>query len=139
MADLATLLVARGGAAIVIDYGHGRDGAAGDTLQAMAAHKHVSVLEKPGEVDLTSHVDFGALARVAAVVGAVPSRLASQGSWLESLGIGARAMSLAARNPDLTEAIAADRRRLCDEAEMGTLFKVMAVTSPGWPMIAGLE
>jgi NADH dehydrogenase [ubiquinone] 1 alpha subcomplex assembly factor 7 len=139
MADLASLLVAKGGAAIVIDYGHGRDGAAGDTLQAMAAHKHVSVLERPGEVDLTSHVDFGALARVAAVRGAVPSRLASQGSWLESLGIGARAMSLAARNPELTEAIAADRRRLCDEAEMGTLFKVMAVTSPGWPMIAGLE
>lgn len=139
MAELARVLTLKGGVAVVIDYGHGQDGAAGDTLQAMAAHEHVSVLEKPGEVDLTSHVDFGALARIAAGEGAQVSRMTSQGSWLETLGIGARATTLAARNPEKTEGIAADRRRLCAEEEMGTLFKVMAVSAPGWPLLAGLE
>ena len=61
----------------------------------------------------------------------------SQGSWLEALGIGPRAAALAARNPEQTAAIAAARRRLCDEAEMGRLFKVVALRHPGWPEVAG--
>jgi len=48
-------------------------------------------------------------------------------------------MALAAKNPRDTEAIAAARRRLCDEEEMGRLFKVMAIRSPKWPEVAGLE
>jgi SAM-dependent MidA family methyltransferase len=139
MEQLASLLAEKGGAAIVIDYGFGEKDAKGDTLQAMRAHSHTYVLENPGEQDLTSHVDFHALADAARRGGAVPSRLISQGSWLETLGIGARAMALAARNPDRTGEIANDRRRLCDEAEMGTLFKVLGVRAPGWPDIAGLD
>lgn len=139
MEALARLLLDKGGAAIIIDYGFGDTDATGDTLQAMRAHEHTYVLDTPGEQDLTSHVDFPALADAARHGGAVPSRLISQGSWLETMGIGARAMALAARNPDRTEEIANDRRRLCDEREMGTLFKVLGVRAPGWPDIAGLE
>ena len=138
-AAVARLLVVKGGVAIVIDYGHGQEGATGDTLQAVAGHAHALPLERPGEQDLTAHVDFAALARVAGEAGAQASRLASQGSWLETLGIGARAMALAARNPERTEELAAARRRLCDEQAMGTLFKVMALAAPGWPIPAGLE
>jgi len=61
----------------------------------------------------------------------------TQGSWLETLGIGPRAIALAARNPGATESIAAARRRLCDEEEMGRLFKVIALRSPDWPEVAG--
>jgi len=139
MEALARLLAAKGGAAVVIDYGFGEKDATGDTLQAMRAHVHTYVLDTPGEQDVTSHVDFHALAEAARRGGAVPSRLISQGSWLETVGIGARAMTLAARNPERTEEIANDRRRLCDEAEMGTLFKVMGVRAPDWPEIAGLD
>ncbi len=139
MADVARLLTAQGGTAIVIDYGHGRAGATGDTLQAVAGHAHALPLDRPGEQDLTAHVDFAALAQAARGTGAQVSRLTSQGSWLETLGIGARAMALAARNPERTEELAAARRRLCDEQEMGTLFKVMALAAPGWPVPAGLE
>ncbi len=139
VAELAGILVARGGAAILIDYGHAQEGAHGDTLQAVAAHRHALPLDKPGEQDLTAHVDFAGLARAARSTGAIVSRVASQGSWLEALGIGARAAALAARNPAQTDAIATARRRLCDEEEMGTLFKVMAIAAPGWPLPAGLE
>jgi SAM-dependent MidA family methyltransferase len=97
------------------------------------------VLDHPGEQDLTAHVDFASLAEAARRSEAAPSRIVSQGTWLETLGIGARAMALAAKNPRDTESIAAARRRLCDEGEMGRLFKVMAIRAPAWPEIAGLE
>ena len=137
--ELARQLRMRGGVAIIIDYGHNQPGATGDTLQAVHGHAYALPLDRPGEQDLTSHVDFSALSEAARRTGAVPSRVASQGTWLETLGIGARAMALAAKNPQDTESIAAARRRLCDEEEMGRLFKVMAIRSPDWPDVAGLE
>jgi SAM-dependent MidA family methyltransferase len=136
--QLGRHLAAYGGTAIIIDYGHAA-GEQGDTLQAVRGHKFSYVLDHPGEQDLTAHVDFAALAEAARRGGAVASRVASQGTWLETLGIGARAMALAAKNPADTESIAAARRRLCDEGEMGRLFKVMALTGKDWPEVAGLE
>ncbi|MBW0144212.1 SAM-dependent methyltransferase [Sphingomicrobium sp. B8] len=135
MRRLAGHLKRRGGCAFVIDYGYWEG--SGDTLQALRAHEKVHPLTEPGECDLTTHVDFGALAEAAREEGAAVTSMISQGSWLETLGIGARASALAAANPERTESIAHDRRRLCDEAEMGTLFKVMAVHSPDWPAPAG--
>jgi NADH dehydrogenase [ubiquinone] 1 alpha subcomplex assembly factor 7 len=135
---LARQVAVHGGAAIIIDYGYS-DGEQGDTLQAVRAHKFSYVLDHPGEQDLTAHVDFAALAEAGRRGGAKASRVTSQGTWLETLGIAARAMALAASNPGDTECIAAARRRLCDEAEMGRLFKVIALTGKDWPHVAGLE
>ena len=56
---------AKGGVALFIDYGHERS-APGDTLQAVRGHRFAPVLDKPGEQDLTAHVDFEAVARVGA-------------------------------------------------------------------------
>ena len=139
MAELARVLIAKGGIALLVDYGHAETGAAGDTLQAVRGHRFARPRDRPGEQDLTAHVDFAALEVAARAAGASVSRVTSQGSWLEALGIAGRAMALAANNPERTEEIAAGRRRLCDEAAMGSLFKVMAVAAPGWPMPAGLE
>lgn len=135
---LAKHLSVHGGAAIIIDYGFA-GGEQGDTLQAVRGHRFSYVLDHPGEQDLTAHVDFEALANAARRGGAKTSRIVSQGTWLETLGIGARAMALAAKNPADTEDISAARRRLCDEAEMGRLFKVIALTGKDWPEMAGLE
>lgn len=134
---LSSRLATHGGAAIIIDYGYA-GGEQGDTLQAIRGHQYSYVLDHPGEQDLTAHVDFQKLANSARQGGAAASKVASQGTWLETLGIGARAMALAAKNPQDTEAIAAARRRLCDEEEMGRLFKVMALKSKDWPDVAGL-
>jgi SAM-dependent MidA family methyltransferase len=136
--QIASHLARHGGVAIIIDYGHGRR-SDGDTLQAVRSHRFGDPLEMPGEQDITAHVDFSALADAASQSNAVPSRVVSQGSWLETLGIGARAIALAAKNPSDTETIAAARRRLCDEEQMGRLFKVMAIRSETWPEVAGLQ
>ena len=135
---LARHLAQHGGAAIVIDYGYA-GGEQGDTLQAILGHRFSYSLDQPGEQDLTAHVDFAALAKAARRGDATASRVTSQGTWLETLGIGTRAMALAAKNPADTYSISAARRRLCDEEEMGRLFKVMAIRSAGWPEVAGLE
>jgi len=135
---LAKRLVTSGGAALIIDYGHERS-AAGDTLQAVHAHEFAPLLHKPGEQDLTAHVDFEAVGKAAREAGASVTRLVTQGEWLKRLGIEARANALARAHPDRAEAIGAARNRLCDPTEMGDLFKVMAIHSPDWPAPAGFE
>ena len=130
-------LVALGGAALVIDYGHGRS-ASGDTLQAVRGHRFSPVLADPGEQDLTSHVDFQRVAEVAREAGAFTKGPAEQGPWLERLGIIARARALANAAPARAAEIEAARARLCRPNEMGSLFKLLAIRSPEWPSVAGL-
>lgn len=136
MSELNRRIAGLGGAALIIDYGDWRS--LGDTLQALARHKRVHPLEKPGEADLTAHVDFEALARAAPSL--KTSRLTAQGVFLERLGIAARAQALAAGldGPRLTSHIAA-HRRLTHPDEMGTLFKVMGFVPQDAPMLPGLE
>ncbi|WP_260482731.1 class I SAM-dependent methyltransferase [Sphingomicrobium flavum] len=132
---LAHHLGDHGGAALIIDYGYGA-GETGDTLQAVKGHEQVDALAHPGEADLTAHVDFAALAAAALGEGLSVTRMISQGNWLETLGLGARAMTLAAKNPERSEEIAGQRRRLAEE--MGQIFKVIGLHHPGWPAPAGL-
>jgi NADH dehydrogenase [ubiquinone] 1 alpha subcomplex assembly factor 7 len=112
-----------GGAALIIDYGDWRS--LGDTLQAMGRQQFASPVARPGEVDLTAHVDFEALL---ADLPCAHSRLTPQGVFLERLGITARAQALAAGLADdaLAQHVAA-HRRLTHPQEMGTLFKVVGL------------
>ncbi|WP_265528611.1 class I SAM-dependent methyltransferase [Sphingomicrobium marinum] len=130
-------LARHGGVMLVIDYGYA-GGEQGDTLQAVRRHTKVGPLAFPGTSDLTTHVDFAALAAAAKRGGAKVTRVITQGTWLETLGLGPRAVALAGRNPDRADDIAAQRKRLASEEGMGTLFKVMAVHHPDWPAPAGL-
>jgi SAM-dependent MidA family methyltransferase len=134
---LAKRLVRLGGAALVIDYGHARS-APGDTLQAVRDHRFAPVLDDPGELDLTAHVDFQRVAEVARAAGAFVAGPAEQGAWLERLGIQARARALANAAPTRAGEIEAARARLCRPDQMGSLFKVLAIHSPEWPSPAGL-
>lgn len=126
-----------GGAALIIDYGF-FPSAPGDTLQAVRQHRPVSIFEDPGEVDLTAHVDFAQLARAAENARAQAYGPATQAQFLIALGIVARETTLL-RNatPAQQEAIRAGCRRLIEPAEMGTLFKVLALTQQGGPVPAG--
>ncbi len=138
VASLAAHLLAHGGAALIIDYGY-RQSVSGNSLQAVRRHAFADPLADPGEQDLTAHVDFGAVSRAATAAGASVTPLVSQATFLERLGIAARAMALAAKNPTQGEAVVAARRRLCDASEMGELFKVIAIHAPDWPEPAGFR
>ena len=132
---LAARLAARGGAVLVIDYGYWGPPAL-DSLQALRHHAVADPFTAPGESDLTCHVDFAALARAAA--GLRVDAPVAQGVWLTRLGIEARAAQLRDR-ASVAEAagIAAALVRLTAPAQMGNLFKVMALSAPAWPQPAG--
>jgi NADH dehydrogenase [ubiquinone] 1 alpha subcomplex assembly factor 7 len=134
--NIAAQLAARGGIALVVDYGHARSGT-GDTLQAVRGHRFADVLAEPGEQDLTSHVDFEALSLATEVTGVAIHGPVEQGAWLETLGIAQRAAALAKASPDRADEIMAAKARLCDPDAMGKLFKVMAIRHRDWPAPAG--
>ncbi|MDO5646545.1 class I SAM-dependent methyltransferase [Paracoccus sp. (in: a-proteobacteria)] len=134
MTAIASRIAAHGGAAIIVDYGgwNGR----GDTFQALRNHAPDDPLAHPGQADLTAHVDFAPLALAAMQAGAVVSRPIHQGDWLRSLGAAERAQRLA----DAGDAGAmAALHRLTDGAEMGHLFKALAIWPQGAPPIPGFE
>ncbi|MFL6725759.1 MAG: class I SAM-dependent methyltransferase [Sphingomicrobium sp.] len=135
---VATCLAAKGGIALIIDYGHERS-APGETLQSLRGHSFAPVLADPGEQDLTSHVDFEAVAHAARSAGAAVTQLVTQGEWLIRLGIEARAQALSRANPERAADVqtALDRLTSCDQ--MGQLFKVLAMHSPEWPVPAGFS
>ena len=134
--SIATCLATKGGVAIVIDYGHAAS-APGETLQAVRGHGYAPVLANPGEQDLTAHVDFEAVASIARAAGSAVSPLLTQGEWLVRLGIEARAQALSRANPERADEIQAALRRLTSPADMGKLFKVLALHAPQWPAPAG--
>jgi len=134
--SISTCLAAKGGAALIIDYGHPAT-APGDTLQAMRGHGYAPVLANPGEQDLTAHVDFEAVAAAARDAGASVTPLVSQGEWLLRLGIEARAQSLSRANPERADDIFGAFERLSSRGQMGELFKVIGLHSPDWPAPAG--
>jgi NADH dehydrogenase [ubiquinone] 1 alpha subcomplex assembly factor 7 len=129
-----------GGAALFIDYGH--DGAlvVGDSLQAVRGHGYHDPLDSPGAADLTAHVAFGALREAAAAAGARPWGPIGQGAFLGHLGIAERAERLkAGAAPAQATAVDAACRRLIHHDEMGTLFRVLAVTAASAAAPAGFE
>jgi NADH dehydrogenase [ubiquinone] 1 alpha subcomplex assembly factor 7 len=136
ISSVATCLAAKGGAAIVIDYGHERS-APGDTLQAVRGQRFAPVLADLGEQDLTAHVDFQAVAEAAMDAGAEVTPLVAQGEWLIRLGIEARAQALSRANPERANDLQIAFERLTSRDQMGQLFKAIAIHSPEWPAPAG--
>ena len=124
-----------GGVGLVIDYGY-VSSCYGDTFQGVRQGQYTSVLDRPGEVDLTAHVDFLSLHQslfVWANEGHFEiNPILSQKDFLENLGIQLRAQQLMRggseqQNQDLQSGL----RRLTHVEEMGNLFKVLSFFSQG--------
>ena len=131
MARLAGRIAESGGVLLAVDYGYAGP-AFGDTFQAVRAHAHVDPLERPGEADLTAHVDFTQLAQAALGAGAAVHGPSEQGDFLLALGLAERAGRLGSDKDEAARAeIVGQVERLVGAEEMGTLFKVIAVTPPG--------
>lgn len=134
MTAIARRIAAHGGAAIIFDYG-GWNGT-GDTFQALRAHAPEDPLARPGQADLTAHVDFAPLALAALSAGAMASRPVHQGDWLLAMGAGARAARLTAAGDQGAEG---SLRRLTHPGEMGHLFKAMAIWPKGALPVSGFD
>ena len=136
--DLARDVASHGIAALFFDYGS-FTGGTGDTLQAVARHRRVDPLATPGEADLTSHVDFAALAAIACEEGC-EVETTSQGALLLRLGLLERAGRLGASADEaVRERLRGEVERLAAPAQMGELFKVMALRPAGTPPPPGFH
>lgn len=139
LAAILTRIAAQGGAALFIDYGHAQSGF-GDTLQAVCGHDYAEPLESPGAVDLTSQVDFEALAKLASdqvrAFGPV-----SQGNFLRALGIEARSEILQrSAKPEMKDEIGIALTRLTGPTPgMGELFKALAFAHRDLAALPGFD
>ena len=121
------------GVIFVIDYGFPRHEyyhpqRSMGTLMCHTRHRaHGDPFLKPGEQDLTAHVDFSALACAARDAGLEVLGYATQAQFLVNCGI---TEVLAQANLDNAlhyAPLAAEAQQLLSPAEMGELFKVLAV------------
>lgn len=131
--EIGRRITAHMGAALMVDYGHVRSGV-GDTLQAIAKHQFAGVLARPGEADITSHVDFEALAAAVTAEGAKVYGPVTQGEFLTRMGLREREEMLRKR-ADARARIRLSRgaQRLVAGNQMGQLFKVLAAAHPDMP------
>ena len=130
------------GAALVIDYGHTETGL-GETFQAVGKHAYADPLTAPGDLDLTAHVDFCALARAVEAMGATAFGPVEQSQFLRRLGIEQRAATLKAKatRADGVAEIDQALMRLIGHTRtaMGELFKVAAFLHPSLGAPPGFE
>jgi SAM-dependent MidA family methyltransferase len=139
IAGLARRLAAQGGAVLVLDYGPARSDF-GESLQAVRGQATgLDPLAEPGSADLTAHVDFAALARVARDHGAAVGGPLPQGLFLQRLGLMTRAAALAQARPRLAGEILSGAERLVAAEGMGRLFKALALCDPALPTLPGFE
>jgi NADH dehydrogenase [ubiquinone] 1 alpha subcomplex assembly factor 7 len=121
------------GLALFIDYGY-FPSAPGPSLAALRGHHPIGLFDDPGGADLSAHVDFATFARGAESAGAVVHGPVSQRDFLLELGAEARLAALVERaSLEQRSGLASGLNRLIDPAQMGNLFKVLALTSPGLP------
>lgn len=137
--ELGRRLMREGGAALIVDYGHVTT-APGDTLQAVGRHGYANPLATPGEVDLTAHVDFQALAFAAESMGVRAHGPLDQAEFLRRMGIERRAAALKAAiglEKGLEIDLAVSRLTGEGRTGMGKLFKVIAFADPKIAILPG--
>ena len=130
--ELSRRLHDQNGALLVIDYGYVLPGL-GSTLQAVKAHDYADPFDNPGEHDLTAHVNFPEIVNLARMQNLRVNGPVEQGRWLQALGIDMRTHQLAASAPERADDVQEMRDRLVEPAQMGALFKVLALSSENWP------
>lgn len=123
---IADIIKQNRGFAVFVDYGYD-NGETGDSLQALYKHNKISPLEHIGEADITAHVDFYELSKLALKHGLEVEGPASQADFLSALGIEYRAEALQKSNPNKAKTIQSELERLINPEQMGQLFKVMVM------------
>lgn len=121
------------GAALLVDYGFPRSEyyhpqRAGGTLMChLRHHAHGDPFTAPGLQDITAHVDFTAMADAALEAGLQVLGYTSQARFLMNAGLMDLLAQLDPSDAQQYAQAVAPVQKLLSEAEMGELFKVLAV------------
>jgi len=137
--ELIRHLQSHDGAALIVDYGY-TETRLGETFQGVRGHDYADPLVDPGEIDLTAHVDFAALARAGIAAGMIVKEPLTQGDFLRRLGIDQRAARLKSKaTPQQAADIDSALARLTAPDQMGELFKVLAIADPKLGAVPGFD
>jgi len=133
------------GVVFIFDYGFPRreyyhPQRATGTLMCHHRHRaHADVFERPGEEDITAHVDFTALGGAAVDAGLEVLGYATQAQFLVNCGITDVLGEANVENALHYAPLAAEAQKLLSPAEMGELFKVLAVGRGVKPPLLGFS
>lgn len=131
------------GAILLIDYGFGRDEYyhpqrdRGTLMCHYRHHAHGDPFFLPGLQDITSHVDFSAVADSAATAGLELWGYTSQAHFLINCGIVEILAQMSAGNAKDYLSLSNQAQKLVSPAEMGELFKVIAFGKGAHPPLKG--
>ena len=103
-----------------------------------AKRAHSEPLVLPGIQDITSWVDFTAVAEAASKAGADVAGYVSQSMFLIHGGVDAEFAELAEREPRRVHALAGELKMLTLPAEMGENFKCIGLTKGQVPVLSAL-
>ncbi|MCU0868046.1 MAG: SAM-dependent methyltransferase [Burkholderiales bacterium] len=121
------------GLLLLVDYGFGRreffhpQRRHGTLMCHWRHHAHADPFHLPGLQDITAHVDFTGIAEAGVDVGLRLAGYTTQASFLVACGLLDRLMDMADTRLGYARATA-PAQKLVSPAEMGELFKVMALT-----------
>lgn len=133
------------GAALLVDYGFPRSEyyhpqRAGGTLMChLRHHAHGDPFTAPGLQDITAHVDFTAMADAALESGLQVLGYTSQARFLMNAGLMDLLAQLDPSDAQQYAQAVAPVQKLLSEAEMGELFKVLAVGRDVTEPLAGFS
>jgi SAM-dependent MidA family methyltransferase len=131
------------GLILMIDYGFGQAEYYHPQryMGTLRAHYRHHALDDPfylpGLCDLTAHVDFSATARAGTAAGLQLAGYASQANFLLNSGLAELLMDISPADAAAYLPQANAVQRLVSPAEMGELFKAMALTKGAVPPLAG--
>ena len=125
--DISKTIKKSTGGLLLIDYGY-TEKKMKDTLQAVSNHKFANILENIGDVDITHNINFKLFEKFIKQLGGLKSNITTQKKFLLRMGIKERAEIISRNYNFLKKAEIFYRlKRLIDEKQMGTLFKVMLI------------
>ena len=125
--DISKIIKKNSGGLLLIDYGY-TDGKMKNTLRAISNHKFANILTNIGNVDITHNINFKLFKKFTTQMGGLKNNLTTQKDFLIKMGIKERAEIISKNQNFLKKADIYYRlKRLIDEKQMGTLFKVMLI------------
>ena len=115
------------GGLLMIDYGYNNKKMK-NTLQAVVNHKFANILENIGNADITHCINFELFKKLINQIDGLEYNITSQKKFLIKMGINERA-EIISKNQNFSKKVDIYYRlkRLTDEKQMGSLFKVMMI------------
>ncbi len=125
--EISKIIKKNNGGLLLIDYGY-TEKKMKNTLKAYSNHKIANILDNKGNIDITHNINFNLFDKFVKKIGGLKNNITTQKKFLIEMGIKQRA-EIISKNQNFSKKadIYYRLRRLIDDNQMGSLFKVMFI------------